>query len=136
MWHDQNNQFSYLKKKNVSFWRYIDYCVFEENANFKICDVIILFIPHYSFYYFVRILGTIKTKLVRNYCSISNLFLALLWRLEACWKPFLNFNKMTILCNPLVFSKWCLLVLIFSKTVKKQETRHNWFLINCLRLVN
>ena len=50
----KHNQFSYLKKKNVSFWRYIDYCVFEENANFKICDVIILFIPHYSFYYFVR----------------------------------------------------------------------------------
>ena len=35
-----------FKEKNVSFSRNIDYCVFDENANFKICDVIILFIPH------------------------------------------------------------------------------------------
>ena len=35
------NEIFYLKKKFVSFLRYLDFCVFHESANFKIYDVII-----------------------------------------------------------------------------------------------
>ena len=56
--------FLILRKNYVWLSRYLHFCAFGEHINFKICDVIVNVIAHYSYTFgsFFRILGTIKMK--------------------------------------------------------------------------
>ena len=60
-----------------------------------------------------RILGiismTFDQKLVHLMTNISNLCLALLWRLETSFRFFYDFDKIAIKCNMFILSRWYLI---------------------------
>ena len=89
----------FIWRKNVSFLRYLDFCVFAKSTDFKICDVIIG-IPTYIRKLRLRLLSTIEMNfcqmLVCCMANISNVFLPQCWRLETTSRYFYYFIKMTI----------------------------------------
>ena len=89
------------RKNNISFSRYLDFYAFVKCTDFKICDVIIGIASSgiSTYAYFFWILSTLKKKfgqiLVCCKTNISNMFLALDWKLETSSRLFYNFIKMT-----------------------------------------
>ena len=116
------------RENNVSFSWYLDFHIFHESRNFKICQVIININP-YTFDYFFRVPVSIKINighiLVKFMTNISNLFLPQLWRLETSSRPFYNFDKIAVQCDLLIFD-WCCL----SKRIKIHELIMISFFIN------
>ena len=90
------------RKQNVSFSRYLCFCVFVKPNDIKICDVIIGMLHNgsYTLAYFFWILSTIKMKLgqikVCRMKNFSNMFLAQCWRLNTSCRLFYNFIKMIL----------------------------------------
>ena len=83
------------RRNNVSFTRYVDFCVFMKSTNFKTWHR-----HRHCYTYFFWILSTIKKKFgqILVYCMkiISNMFLGLCWRLKTSFRPLFDFTKMTV----------------------------------------
>ena len=120
-----NEWIFYLLKNIVSFSESLCFGLIRKHQNSKT----LLHIRHYIFFCLFRILNSTKMKFGRILISatydISNLFSALLLRLETSSRPFDDFHKMAI-CDLLIFSRWYLLFLIalvlIFKTVKNKLT--------------
>ena len=80
-----------LRLNNVSCSRYLDFCVFVNSTDFKVCDVIIDN-RNYTCSYFLWILSTIKIKFSQLLpcclTNICNVILARCWRLETNSRSF------------------------------------------------
>ena len=96
-----NTYFFNLKKNIIWFSRYLEFCAFVKSTDFKICGVIIGIASSgiSTYAYFFLILSTLKKKFVQMLVccktNISNMFLALDWKLETSSRLF-YFIKMTI----------------------------------------
>ena len=90
------------RENYILFSRYLDFCTFVKSTDFKICGIIIgiTSIGISISAYFFWILSTLKTKfgqtLVCCKTNISDMFLALDWRLGTSSRLFCDFIKMTI----------------------------------------
>ena len=90
------------RKNNISFSRYLDFCVSVKSTDFKICNVIIGIVSSgiSTYAYLFWILRTLKKKfsqiLVWCKTNISNLFLAQDSILETSSGPFYDLIKITI----------------------------------------
>ena len=128
---DQLMKFFIWNKNNVSFWRYLNFCIFVKFTDFKICDVIInmalLNNGSYCSAYFFWIISPINTKfgqiLVCCKTNISNMFLAQCLRLETSPMPFYDFIKMTIQWHLNIFNSWHFpfLIVPYSPFQKKKK---------------
>ena len=136
------------RKSNISFSRYLDFCVFVKSTDFKICDVTINILHNgsyaYAYAYFFWILSAIKMEfgqiLVCCMTNISNMFLTQYWRLETSSRLFYDFIKIIIQRDLAIFNSWHLpsLIVPYSpfQTLETLESWHNWLLSNSNRLLN
>ena len=135
------------RKNDILFSRYLDFCDFVKSTDFKICDVIIGIASSgiSTYAYFFWILSTLKKKfrqiLVCCKINISNMFLALEWRLETSSRLFYDFIKMTILRDLAIFNSYPLQLLNvhylpFRIKQNTGESWHNWLLSNWSRFLN
>ena len=78
-----------------------------------------------------RILASAKMKfvgrLIQLIVIISDLFLALLWKIETNCRSFYEFDKMTVKCDQLVFCECLLLLLVSMHSFETGQTHCNWF---------
>ena len=85
------------RKNNISLSKILDFSVFDESRSFKMSYFIKDTIAHLKLHLqlFIRGLGSIEMiygqMLAQLVANISNLFLALLWRVEADSTPFYDF---------------------------------------------
>ena len=119
----------FIWRKNVSFLRYLDFCVFVKSTNFKICTSSWTLNHNGSctFAYFIWIISTIKIKLgqilVYLITNISNTFSVQHWRQETGSRPLYDLNEMAIYQDLSVYSSWYLpfLILPYSSFQKMKH---------------
>ena len=117
-----NEHIFYLKKK-VSRRQsiYILYLiVLDESTNFKTCDAITDITSYYKLQLrlFLKSTGSIKMKFgqisAQLKTKVSYSFWHILQKQETNCRLFYEFDKVAILCDLLIFSRWGLLFLIMS----------------------
>ena len=132
----------FIWKKNVSFSKYRDFCVFVKPADFKICGIISI-AAWCKLHFFLLNPKSYQKKIWSNFSvlhdNISNTFLAECWRLETSSRPFYDFIKVTIQQDLAIFNSWHMpfLIVLYSPFQKmKYWNLDIWLLSNWGRLLN
>ena len=131
------NKLFFYQKKKVSFWRYLDFCVFVKSTNFKICDIIINIV-----YYFFWILGSIKKRF--GQVSVILWYDKNIYNIFEGWKLVTGSFMIPIKCSITRSFSFLVIdlhhfirpILCFQKLKKKLESCHNLLLSNWSRLVS
>ena len=122
--------FNIWRKNTNSFSRYKDFSVFVKSTHFKTYDVIISIATKWKlhFAYFFWILSPTKMKLSKILLcfltNISNMFLALCWRLETSSRPCYYFIEIAIGEDLAIFNSWHLpfFIIPYSSFQKQWNT--------------
>ena len=119
----------FIRRKNVSFLRYLEFCVFVKYKDIKIGICHIMEGKLYACFFWI--LATIKMKfgqvLVCCVLNMSNMFLGQCWRLETSSRSFYDFIKTTIYGDPAIFHSWHLpFLIVFYSPFQKNETLESW----------
>ena len=82
------NEFFYLKKKNVLFSKYLDFCVFANSVDFKICDVIIDIATYWKLLLCLFLLNPTyyQNEIWSNTSVLYDIFLTCFWLNAGEWK--------------------------------------------------